>query len=170
MSFSYSDDFPWDTAGYHYLRVREGASVLYEEDVAGEESHDTVTLPIAAGTVTFGLEDDLGVYNFGITTHLANFSAPTCGPWTFSSNNAGFTGTYGDVAGWTGMELYPMVYATGTSWHADPPTTAIVSEAVDIALGAYDDGVAEGVITYCLPKSDESDPLYTAVQTRYTAR
>lgn len=170
LSFRYGDNFASATAGYHLVRVRAADGVVFEEDVAGAEPADTTSLSVPAGTVTIGLEEDLGVSNFGVEVTLADLSAPTCGEWTWTASTPDFTGTVGAVEGWSGMELYPMVYAVGTSWHADGPTAAVVGEAVDIALDAYDDGVADGVITYCLPKTDPEGDLFAAVQARYEAR
>jgi hypothetical protein len=62
-----------------------------------------------------------------------------------------------------------MIYATSTSWHAAPPTADYIAGGVQIALDAWSDGVAQGVITYCLRKTPYPNDDFTAVQTLYAA-
>ena len=158
LSFAYLDDYPWDsTYGYHFLRVREDEVLRFEEDVSGAESAETTTLALDGGEVSISLEDDLGVYNYGIQVNLADFDAPSCGEWTWEATSDGFTGAFADVEGWTDMELIPMVYAAATSWHPVEPGTEVIAEAVQIALSAWTDGAASGVITYSLDMSEGSE-------------
>jgi hypothetical protein len=72
------------------------------------------------------------------------------------------------VEGWPDLELIPMVYATGTSWHAEVPATEVIAEAVQLSLDAWADGATQGVITYCLDKSEGSEAA-EAVGALYTA-
>ena len=51
------------------------------------------------------------------------------------------------------MPLVVMVYATKHSASPERPTAAYVKKCVDIGLQATQDGLADGVVTYCLPKN-----------------
>lgn len=53
------------------------------------------------------------------------------------------------------MPLVVMVYAQRHSESTDAPTPEYVKTAVQIGLHATDDGLADGVVTYCLPKDDQ---------------
>lgn len=167
LRFQYRDDFPWETIGYHKVRVREDGEIRYEEDVAYAEDLDEVTVALTGGAVTVGLEEEGGVSAFGVTVTLAGFDAPTCGDWTYEASDPSFEAGFEDVEGWADMALIPMVYTVPTSWHTAWPTVAVVGEAVDVALQATDDGLADGVITYCLPKVNTEDALFTAVAGSY---
>ncbi len=54
------------------------------------------------------------------------------------------------------MPLVVMVYASKHSQSPDQPTPSYVSGCLDIALKATDNGLADGVVTYCLPKDKPS--------------
>jgi len=60
----------------------------------------------------------------------------------------------GGLAG--SMPLVVMVYAMKHSQSADEPTPAFVEKCLGIGLEATQKGLADGVVTYCLPKSDSS--------------
>lgn len=55
------------------------------------------------------------------------------------------------------MSLVVMVYATKYSTSRDSPTPAYVKECLEIGLKSTEDGLADGVVTYCLPKDN---PLF----------
>jgi len=59
------------------------------------------------------------------------------------THNGGLTGY---------MPLVVMVYATKHSGSPDQPTPAYVADCLDIGLEATKKGLADGVVTYCLPK------------------
>jgi len=50
------------------------------------------------------------------------------------------------------MPLVVMVYATKHSQSPDSPTPAFIRKSLEIGLNATDKGLADGVVTYCLPK------------------
>lgn len=52
-----------------------------------------------------------------------------------------------------GMPLVVMVYATKHSASPNRPTPAYVGKCLDIGLQATQKGLADGVVTYCLPKN-----------------
>lgn len=60
----------------------------------------------------------------------------------------------GGLAG--SMPLVVMVYATKHSQSVDEPTPAFIERCLEIGLEATQKGLADGVVTYCLPKSDSS--------------
>lgn len=51
------------------------------------------------------------------------------------------------------MPLIVMVYATKHSASPERPTAAYVKKCLDIGLMATQEGLADGVVTYCLPKN-----------------
>ncbi len=157
LSVEVQDDYSGETAGYHIVRVREDGEALYEEDVAGEEAPGAITLTLSGGQVSLGLEDDVAVYNFGVQIEFSGLSAPTCGAWTWETSSEDFNHALGEVEGWSDMELIPMIYAAPTSWHPTAPTTETIAEGVEISLQAWEEGVTQGVITYCLDKSEGSE-------------
>jgi hypothetical protein len=63
------------------------------------------------------------------------------------------------------MPLVVMVYATKHSASPDQPTPAYVKECLDIGLKATEKGLADGAVTYCLPKDKPS--FVEAVATVY---
>lgn len=52
------------------------------------------------------------------------------------------------------MPLVVMVYAARHSASPEPPTAAYVKKCLDIGLMATQEGLADGVVTYCLPKNN----------------
>ena len=54
------------------------------------------------------------------------------------------------------MPLVVMVYATKHSGSPDHPTPAYIKECLNIGLKATEKGLADGVVTYCLPKDKSS--------------
>jgi hypothetical protein len=65
------------------------------------------------------------------------------------------------------MPLVVMVYASKLSTSPDSPTPAYVKACVDVALGATRDGMANGVVTYNLPK-DQAEYIDSVI-TSYKA-
>ena len=169
LRFSYRDDFPWETFGYHKVRVREEGAVLYEEDVAYTEDRDEVTVTLSGGDVTVGLEEEGGVSAFGVEVVLSGFSAASCGDWVYEASDSNFEAGFEDVEGWDDMALIPMVYTVPVTWHTAWPEVDVVAEAIDVALETTDEGLTQGVITYCLLKTDTTDERFTSVAERFTA-
>ena len=52
------------------------------------------------------------------------------------------------------MPLVVMVYAEKHSESRDEPTPAYVKTCLEIGLDSTADGLADGVVTYCLPKGN----------------
>ena len=72
-----------------------------------------------------------------------------------------------DKGGFAGkMPLVVMVYATKHSASPDPPTPAYIRECLDIGLKATENDLADGVVTYCLPK--DKPPFVEAVAAVYS--
>ena len=65
------------------------------------------------------------------------------------------------------MPLVPMIYATKHSGTTDVPTPVYVEKLLDIGLEATTNGLANGVVTYCLPKDQPS--MVEAVARVYAA-
>ena len=177
VTFYYMDSYPGVTTGYHFARVLYGTDELWSEDIGGEEGVELreATFTTVSGTpLVFELYDNQGVGNFGVTVDFSSVNVEGCGDaapgnWVQDSNNTLFSGTVADARAYPGLEIFPMIYATSTSWHSEPPTTAIIEEAVSIALQSWDDGISQGPITYCLAKDPVTDPDYVAVQALYGA-
>jgi hypothetical protein len=60
----------------------------------------------------------------------------------------------GGLAG--SMPLVVMIYATKHSQSPDEPTPTFIKDCLEIGLEATEKGLADGVVTYCLPKSNSS--------------
>lgn len=174
LSFRFSDSYGGPTAGYHLARVTWDETTLWSEDIGGSEAGGAteLTLPAGAtGTLGFELYEESGVSNYGVVARFGAISSTglSLGAFSYEEDDALFDGTSLDGGEGAPLRLLPMIYATSTSWHAAPPTAAVVQEAVEIALLAFDEGVTEGVTTYCLDKTPGA-ASYEAVTTVYTAR
>jgi hypothetical protein len=66
------------------------------------------------------------------------------------------------------MPLVVMVYATKHSQSPDKPTPDYIRKCLAIAAGATDKGLADGAVTYCLPK--DQPPFVEAVAAVYGQR
>ena len=67
------------------------------------------------------------------------------------------------------LPLTVMIYAWSTSWHAEAPTTAYITEALGIAYDNISAGRADGCVTYCLDKSTPTGADFTAVARLYSS-
>ncbi|MBC7320551.1 hypothetical protein H5T89_07875 [bacterium] len=60
--------------------------------------------------------------------------------------------------------LIIMVYASKLSSASVPPDVRYINETVKISLDLIKEGVADGIITYCLPKENEEDERYKIIR------
>ncbi|MCX7796608.1 MAG: hypothetical protein N2380_08835, partial [bacterium] len=60
--------------------------------------------------------------------------------------------------------LIIMIYASKLSSAPVPPDARYLEETVRVSLDLIREGVADGIITYCLPKNDKDDDRYRAVK------
>ncbi len=62
------------------------------------------------------------------------------------------------------LSLIIMIYASKLSSAPVPPDARYLKETVRISLDLIREGIADGIITYCLPKESEEDDRYKAVK------
>jgi len=62
------------------------------------------------------------------------------------------------------LSLIIMIYASKLSSAPVPPDAKYLKETVKVSLDLVKEGVADGIITYCLPKVDKEDDRYKVVK------
>lgn len=62
------------------------------------------------------------------------------------------------------LSLIIMIYASRLSSAPVPPNARYLEETIKTSLDLIREGIADGVITYCLPKKDKEDDRYRAVK------
>jgi hypothetical protein len=177
LSFSEQDDFTGPTSGYHYKQVLWNGAVVWEQDVAGgSNGWNKVEFSVpatAAGraTLAFRLYDKMGVGNFGVRWRLADLKASglkldaTFGqPETWRADQTGaFEGGFGATLQ-TPRHRWRIPFIVMTSGqgiefrlrHGDPASAERMAQWLNMCVKAMHDGKCDGVVTYCLDKTDGS--------------
>ncbi len=169
FSFRIYDDYTGATSNYHKLQVLVDGSLVWEEDVAGNSGIHEVSLNLQgplrgkrSAALALRMFDAQGVGNF----RVRNTWIIPPGNWTVSETGAfAGTGSYYPANPNRPIPLIVMIYdgGYGGTWY---PTPDYVREANLIAHEAVVDGRADGIIQYCLDKTDAS-PQFPIVQGFY---
>lgn len=180
VTFRYRDDFHGPTDGYHFMQMRVDDRVVWEEDVAGhDEGEVTVDLSqVAAGKeqlrISLGVHDKQGVAQFPVRAHfsLLEVSGLQMEKAALEGFDAWEQRTRGSfsldpAAALRGAGQYhlPLIVMPSGSraeyenrWGVDP-TAQMIADKVSMILELVAESRIEGVVTYCLDKSDGSDDL-----------
>jgi hypothetical protein len=156
ITFRVSDDFTAGTAGYHFKQLLVDNTVVWEDDVAGDEGWQTVTkdlkpyLSTGAHTIKFRVYDKQGVSNFGVRARfddvtttgftLANgdFEGGNTG-WTFTASGSHWTGGANAAASDNSYGLsFPWSTASSAGWYAQAAQTVSVPTASSYSITFWD--------------------------------
>jgi hypothetical protein len=178
VSFSEKDDYTGSAAGYHFKQFMVDGVVAWEKDVAGgTSSWQQVSIDISEQTLGktnltlgFRLVDRKAVSNFAVRWSLHNLAADGLQPqadlsepekWQVGSQGALAAG-FGDAIRGLGRYRLPfLVMETGDtstfrSQHGDPVTPDRIHQFFSTSFSAWQAGLCDGVVTYCLEKSPQS--------------
>lgn len=182
LSFHFSDDFAGPTAGYHFMQVRVGEQVVWEEDVEGADDGE-VTLDLAeavAGqhqvTVRLGIHDRRGVTNFGVTATFSDLRAEGLELAEMGDEAAWSEERQGDFVTALTPRILPeaevhlplILMPSGmrseyTKRYREEATAERLAASYRMCLEFVAAGQTEGVVSYCLDKS-AGNPDFEAVR------
>ena len=180
VSFSYRDDYNGPTAGYHFMQLRVDDELVWEEDVAGRDDAE-VTVDLSetvAGkqqiTLSFGVFDKKGVGQFGIRARFSDLTVRGLEMADSDLSNPAQAGWEQDLEGEFTLEFAPKYVGTGKfhlpliimtagsrgeyeyRWNEEA-TPECIANKVRMALDFAAEGEVEGVVTYCLNKTEGSE-------------
>ncbi len=179
LRFRERDTYTGPTTGYHIKQLLVDGAVAWEEDVAGgtgawREVAVDVT-PFTRGkarvTLAFRVLDKRGVGNYGVRWRLAGLRAeglrPAAGLTTPSRWRATKRGAFATSFGRPPVPArrrfhVPFIVMTAgdagefRQRHGDPASPERMAEWLRMCLQAWRDGKCDGVVTYCLDKSEGS--------------
>jgi hypothetical protein len=179
IRFRERDDFTGPTDGYHFKQLLVNGAVVWEEDMAGGTNalRDlAVDLTEAARgktnlTIAFRLFDKRGVSNFGVRWKIADLRAEGLvldaglnepHKWTLARKGA-FEAGFGDGLRPAGRRFQiPFIVMTAGDKaefllrHGEPATPKRIAEWLAMCLQSWQAGQCDGVVTYCLDKSQRS--------------
>jgi hypothetical protein len=192
VRFRERDDYRGPTTGYHFKQLLVNDAVVWEQDVAGgDPGWQNVTVDVtdaARGkenvTLMFRLFDKKGASNYGVHWQLrglraeglqvaAGFHEP-CG-WTVRSRGAFQSGF--DANAQEGRRRFHVPFIVMTAGHrgefkmrhGEPASPERIAEWARMSLRAWRDGQCDGVVMYCLEKSQRS-AVFDAVQKEFRSR
>ena len=177
VKFRYLDDFDGPTAGYHLLQLRVGGQVVWSEDCAGRDRGE-VTVDLAEAVkgqtkieLKLGVYDAKGVGHFGVAATFAALE-PT-GLKLAQPELSDATGWVAETTGkftverlaaqrGEGKRRLPLLVMTAAQQveyahrHGTEGTPDEIAAQFKLALDVADEGLTEGVVTYCLNKGEGS--------------
>ena len=182
LTVSYRDDFAGPTEGYHFMQVRVGDEVAWEEDVAGaDEGVAEIDLSeLVAGreqvTIALGVFDRQGVGNFGVTAAFPEVAATGLELRPMDDEDAwqaDARGQFSAVAtppleGHGQFHLPLIVMPSGQRGEFEKrnqadATSERIAAKVAMVLELVREGKVAGMVTYCLDKSP-GNPDFDAVK------
>lgn len=189
VSFREYDEYSGPTKGYHFRQFLVDGNVVWEADVADHTNTiQTITLNLSPQVqgktnvvIAFRLFDKQAVYNFPITWSLvglqatglklqADLSQPQ--QWVVSYKGSFKTGFGGGNPLQRGP--LPMILMEAGNQeafqarHGNPVTDDRFRQYLSVCLKAWQSGLCDGIITYCLDKGPES-PFYTRARKMFQA-
>ena len=178
ISFWVRDSFIDKTSGYHFKQLLIDGNVVWEEDVAGDEYgwlyvEENITPHLKGrerADVILRVYDKKRFSAFGISVWFDNITLKggiirnpdfeSFSYWNYSENGALWSGTYDKSKDYNyDIPLIVMIYVgdpCGTVLGQPFPTLEYIESAMTIAHDAIMNGTADGVMTYCLYKGNES--------------
>ena len=185
LRFDEHDDFTGPTAGYHFKQVTVDGAVVWQQDVAdGTNAWQSIDLdltPTVRGktdvTLAFRLLDQKGVSNFGVRWRVQNLQADglrlasnsmKAKQWKVEKRGA-FAAGFGVQPALSPSRVHvPFIVMTAASAdefklrHGEPASPERIADWLSMSLQAWRDGQCDGVVTYCLDKSVESQTFSLA--------
>jgi len=178
VSFRYQDDFDGPTEGYHIFQLRVDDTVVWEEDAAGHDDR-TVTVDLSEAVagkqeckVSLGVFDKKGVSHFGLETSfgelkteglkLADADLASDQAWQ-PELRGGFTVQRLSAESGERQRRLPLIVMTAGSRseyehrHGVKATPELLASQVSMALEFAREDRIEGVVTYCLNKTEGSE-------------
>jgi hypothetical protein len=175
IRFRYRDSFSGPTAGFHFMQLRVNDRVVWEEDVAGEDD-GAVVLNLRRyvrgarhAEISFGVHEKRGVTQFPLTATFFDLEADGLRVDDFGSD-AWIDLVRGEfstqmrpaIRGEEQFDLgliimpaaQPKEYEQRWGEYGTPER---IAAKVRMGLNLVRDGYAEGVVTYCLDKSEDSE-------------
>lgn len=178
LKFRELDDFIGPTAGYHFKQLLIDGEVAWEEDVAGgTRQWRQVVVDVGKFVrgkekvkVAFRLIDKKRVSNFGVIWQLRDLQADglelAAGlndpkKWQVEKQGA-FESSFGENFEGQGRFHIPFIVMTAAQpyefhlRHGDPASPERIAQWLEMCLRAWKAGKCDGVVTYCLDKSANS--------------
>ncbi|WP_183035343.1 hypothetical protein [Cupriavidus sp. UME77] len=178
LRFHYRTNLETSTVGYHRLQVRVDDEVIWDEDAASHND-GVVTIDISkalrgkrTARLSFGVFDIKGVGNFGLIVKFSGLNASGIelrdsdlgGGSAWSSDIVGgFSVKFErEVAGKRRFRLPMIVMPSGDAAeyrmrYAGDGTPVEIAGKIKELTDFARDGKIEGIVTYCLDKSDRSE-------------
>ncbi len=178
LRFAFGDDFDGPTEGYHVMQVRVDDEVVWEEDVAGEDEGE-VTVDLSEQVadrdevvLSFGVFDRQGVGNFGVVAVFSGLEAEgielqdTDVPdaWREDLRGSFVTSATPRYEPEEEIDLPLIVMPAGSRGayekrNGEAAAAELIAAKVRMCLQLIQEGAIEGVVTYCLDKSEGSEDL-----------
>ncbi len=189
VSFWYQDDYDGSTAGYHVMRMTVDDRVVWEEDAGGrDQGQVTVDLSQAVAgkervRLGFGVYEQQGVNEYALVAGFSDlrieglklaqpdFSAsPAWRQEILGAFTIEFTpGDTGQGRWRLPLIIMPCGFRSEyVGRYTDEPTPANITRRVRMCLGFVERGEAEGVVLYCLDKTEDGPDL-EAISATYRA-
>jgi len=186
VSFYWDEDNMSNERGFHLAYVRLNGEIVWQVDTAGGEGDRIVDLDLSrdvrAGQMVrmeIGIVEKRPVSRYPLSARfddirLTGFDVPEMASERIWSRKAtgGFTV---DLAAASkapqGFNLPIILMPAGDpeqheKRYPEPGTARNVANKVKLCVDLLNDGKVEGVVTYCLPKTD-GDPVFEAVRQEY---
>ncbi|HCU37630.1 MAG TPA: hypothetical protein DGT21_20005 [Armatimonadetes bacterium] len=178
ISLNFADDYDGVTEGYHLLQVRIDDELVWSEDAGGHDA-SRVTIDLSAAvagreqvTLSVGVYEQKGVAHYGLHARFSDFSISglDAGPgeflaaeaWRQDVEGSFVTSVTPEVRGAGAYSLPLIVMPAGqrseyrNRWGVEP-TAEMLAAKMRMILDLAAEGRIEGVVTYCLDKSDGSE-------------
>lgn len=179
LRFKERDTFTGKTAGYHFKQLLVDGEVVWEEDVSGGDLQWKEVIVDVTGQVkgkadvkvAFRLFDKKGVSNFGVRWQIRDLHADGLKlaasldepkKWRVEKQGAFGAGFGEELLKGEGKFHIPFIVMTAAQeWefrkrHGEPATPERIASWLKMCLEAMKDGLCDGVVTYCLDKSEKS--------------
>lgn len=177
INFHYKDDFDGKTTGYREFQLRIDDQIVWRKDIAGHDDTDiSISIPNEIRQkspikISLGIADIKGVGNFPSNAEFSNLSVEGIdipqidfnqrGHWKIDAQGA-FSARF--EAGSTGEGKFsiPIILMLAgetkeyeTQYHEDGTLQAVANKLA-LGLQLAGEGKVQGIVTYCLDKSEGS--------------
>lgn len=174
ISFTISDDCNYlKPEGYHYIQLLIDDEIVWEEDVINKENIKDINLDIKnyligkrEATISFRAIEKKRVGNFGVKISIINLKGIIDSYDFVKDSNSEWTAEILDPLEYNeDHKVVVMVYAAKLNTLDDIPSAEYVTDAIQIAIESFEEGLSSGVMLYALRKNN--NPIYRSVRELY---